>query len=757
MRGKTIGVIAIAIMGFVGCGASLRAAPLAAHVPAGAAIYLGWGGNPQQWPGYQGTHTQALLLAGHRSADIDPYVAHLLIHLGEIQPKAAVIGRMIWGPLHALWNSQVAVYVGGWSPAHAGAPAGARVGLLARAPAGDKAILLQALEMVGQQLNAQMPAPAGHSAVVVGHIGSLVYFFIKPTPQMLALAEKAGVGSLGVSPAFKAGMQQVGPRGGAVAYVDTPRLLDLIDSQPFMRQPKAATILKHIEQTLQLDRAGAVCFAGGFFKRGFRYSAFVALKPPAAPAMTGVGLEAAMLNDIPAGATTVSYAPERSGKDLEDVRSLLAVLSPAASLEYSQALLGLNRSLGFHLQKDFLARLGSHYVAFTDPALGANGRLGMVVELRPPHPHKISREIPALVRAVNRQIQKQLASGQSVKLRLKSGSFRADGLLIHYVDSPYITPAWCVDGPRLLLACYPQTLVAAAAAMDGPHQSICVAPGFVRFEHQIGGIAGTSSLEYADLPKMVQYNYIDVLAAQRLAFGLLDIFTVRTAPMLIPPLPELEQQIDVGGGKSWVDATGWHWTSIEPFPAASVFSTSSWANAMTTVSFSQYSMLTAILLPSLAKAKELANRTVSSANERGILQAAIEYANVHHGHMPPNVAVLVAENYITPRALISPGSGTIQLHLSSLSPAQRKNPAVIAGALVGHLDYFYAGSGIQMSKVHNPENLAVIFDSAELRQKQGFNVGFMDGHVSWIAMAEVNSLLAAQNAYRKKHHLALLP
>lgn len=76
---------------------------------------------------------------------------------------------------------------------------------------------------------------------------------------------------------------------------------------------------------------------------------------------------------------------------------------------------------------------------------------------------------------------------------------------------------------------------------------------------------------------------------------------------------------------------------------------------------------------------------------------------------------------------------------------------------MGHFSYAYFGNGINANALSNPSQFAVIFDFSELQHKHGCNVGFADGHVSWIPESQISALVAQQNAYRKKHHLPLLP
>ena len=80
-------------------------------------------------------------------------------------------------------------------------------------------------------------------------------------------------------------------------------------------------------------------------------------------------------------------------------------------------------------------------------------------------------------------------------------------------------------------------------------------------------------------------------------------------------------------------------------------------------------MFIAILLPSLARARELANRAVCSANERGILQSMIVYAQSNKSCFP---------------SVIGPSSGVYQNNVG--------NPLAGASASAGTVVYGYYGT-----------------------------------------------------------------
>lgn len=392
--------------------------------------------------------------------------------------------------------------------------------------------------------------------------------------------------------------------------------------------------------------------------------------------------------------------------------------------------------------------------------MGGTSILGAVFEIQPVHPNKINREIPAIIRALNHafrnQMQKGAALGSAWRLRVKVLKLRVNGTTIYYAYTPYVSPAWCVYGKRIIYAFYPQVLQAALEAMHEPHSSIMSNPRFVAGVRKLGGIEHVTSFNYQDLHRQVNDTYLRVLAMQRLVFGALDIMVTPSSGMLMPSLPNLKKEMTTSNAKTWMGKSGWHWLAMSPFPGSSIFSPLSPLGELSAPGISSDSFMIAALLPPLARAKDLANRAVSAANERAIIESAYLYAQSHQGQLPPNLSVLVAARYLAAKALTSPGSGESPADLSTLSPAQRKNPAVIGKLLMGHFSYAYFGSGFNTS-LNRAYDVAAIFDFAELHNKHGCNVGFLDGHVTWVPENQIAALVAAQNAYRKKHHLPLIP
>src|SRR5438105_3343328 len=92
--------------------------------------------------------------------------------------------------------------------------------------------------------------------------------------------------------------------------------------------------------------------------------------------------------------------------------------------------------------------------------------------------------------------------------------------------------------------------------------------------------------------------------------------------------------------------------SSRPAPAGSRFRYLVWAVGVLVVG----GMLIAVMLPSLCRSGETANRIKCASNLRQIGQAINLYAQTHGGQYPPSLAVLPSVEDIDADAMICPSS-----------------------------------------------------------------------------------------------------
>ena len=95
---------------------------------------------------------------------------------------------------------------------------------------------------------------------------------------------------------------------------------------------------------------------------------------------------------------------------------------------------------------------------------------------------------------------------------------------------------------------------------------------------------------------------------------------------ILPPLDKLQAELTPALCVSWADDTGLHSKSRSPFPGGSP--------QPDTIVVGGGALATSILLPSLNRSREIANRIKCASNERQIGQGMLLYANDHKGHYP---------------------------------------------------------------------------------------------------------------------------
>jgi len=138
--------------------------------------------------------------------------------------------------------------------------------------------------------------------------------------------------------------------------------------------------------------------------------------------------------------------------------------------------------------------------------------------------------------------------------------------------------------------------------------------------------------------------------------------------------------------------------------------------------------MTSILIPSLNRAREQANRVKCSYNLRVIGQAVIMYANDNHGGLP-DLLDRVLTYQVTPEEFVCPSSQD--------TPAPGTTPQALAANLSkgGHLSYVYVGKGMTSRILTSPNagRTVVAYEPMTNHRNDGTNVLFADGHVEWVA------------------------
>jgi prepilin-type processing-associated H-X9-DG protein len=146
-------------------------------------------------------------------------------------------------------------------------------------------------------------------------------------------------------------------------------------------------------------------------------------------------------------------------------------------------------------------------------------------------------------------------------------------------------------------------------------------------------------------------------------------------------------------------------------------------------------LLVIVLLPPLSRAREQANRVKCASNMRQLGQAMFIYASVNAGAFPDRIDKLLS--YI--------GSGTFVCPSSDDSPAAGQTPQIQANTLYagGHLSYVYVGAGLSTTAGPGTVSTTVVLYEPLGNHKEGVNVLYADGSVSFLARPAAQAMIAA--------------
>jgi prepilin-type processing-associated H-X9-DG protein len=143
-------------------------------------------------------------------------------------------------------------------------------------------------------------------------------------------------------------------------------------------------------------------------------------------------------------------------------------------------------------------------------------------------------------------------------------------------------------------------------------------------------------------------------------------------------------------------------------------------------------IIPSILLPSLNRARETANRVKCASNLKQIGSAILLYSNENRGAYPPDLKTALATQDITSDVFVCPSSND-----TPAPGADNKLQAANLGA-GGHLSYVYVGAGLTNSA--SPDAV-VVYEPTSNHNADGMNVLYGDGHVAFLPKVQAQHVL----------------
>ncbi|HVT87354.1 MAG TPA: H-X9-DG-CTERM domain-containing protein [Tepidisphaeraceae bacterium] len=712
----------IAVLVFTGL---VNAQPLADRVPAGALVYMGWHGAGTMPPGYDNTHLKAVLDNSKMRELFTEYAPQLLAKLAQRQPQMVGPINLARQLLAQFWDHPTAFYFAGIDMPPNADPM-PKLALICQAGA-DAPIIREQIAGLLQK--------AGNSPLHVEAVGDLVVIYLGYPQASAALAN--GAQSLGQSAAFTASMKQVGSEPMLMAYVDVEKLFATFDEVTKQApNPQATAMASHVLDVFGLRGLKRVVYASGFDGQDWMTQMFVDAPAPRTgllDLLDAKPVSADVLKTIPADSTfaaTVRFDPARL---ISRIRELSAQVDPQAQRYIDMGLGAVQVALARNPVTDILEPLGADWAAYCSPSVGGNGALSIVLVNHLDDAAKARVAFP--IASVN------LSNWTSIALSRARAGIQIAGQFIEigdqrvfYVGLPIVAPSWAMKDGNLYMALYPQFAASAARWTSTGAKTIAQNEKFQALQKRLA-IANPVSFSFYDLPaSATQGNiYSQYLMLARYA-GFSDLMLGVPVPEpLLPPLDVLSQHLAPAGSVAWVDDAGYHVKTVSPFPGSRMLNEQ---GMFASVGIGVGGLMTSILLPSLNRARETANRVKCASNLRSIGQAILLYANDNQGKFPPNLGELILKEELTAGSFICP-SGNTQLP-NAVGPDIGKQ---IADWVNANSDYVYLGAGKTAAA---PAVDIIAYDKPGHHDNDGINILFADGHVDFVTMRQAMQMIAQQ-------------
>jgi hypothetical protein len=485
-----------------------------------------------------------------------------------------------------------------------------------------------------------------------------------------------------------------------------------------------------VREAVGLDGLKRVIWTEGFDGKEWGTRVFVEAPAPRRGVLALLGsqpLGDELLKSIPSTATVAGASRFDLVKFIDEIRTAVGKIDENGVAQFDAALEQASNMLGMDVRKEFLGALGDEWAYYTDPMTGGRGAMGLVMVNRLRDAAKAEQALTRIQSMIDAIVAQQM---RQERVRVSFRETKVNGVTLHFAATPFITPTWAVHQGNLYVGLYPQVVAAAASHTSRGGKGLADNKDFAALRQRLlagaGNNAKAASVGFVDLPTTAPSSYQTWLAISSMArFG--DLFGVESPALLFPTMHVLMQHLTPAGSVSWADETGWHLRGVSPFPGSVAFASDSGGmmDAQSTA------MIVSVLLPSLNRAREQANRVKSASNLRQIAIGVQMYANDNKGRFPPDFAALAKHGALEPDVFINPRGG------NSL-PAGLEGDALAAWANSSS-DYVYAGAG---KNWRTPADVILAYEKPD-EMRDGINIAFVDGRVHFVPMEKAKQMIRA--------------
>lgn len=708
------------------CSGIAHAQVLADKVPADAVAYFGWAGADAVKAKYEGTHLQAILKESRFEELFGSYLDQVEASVVKREPQAAEPMRLLRTLGKPMWTSPTAIYIGNVDASDKRRP---HFTIAMISQVGDKA------ESMAKDVAKLLPPPrsAGQPTLTVyAENGVITYLITSEETSKLDLTK----GTLAQAQTFANNFKQVKGDPIFTTFIDFASIMSTVEEGIAANAAEAAPKAKAFLDNSGLRGLKQLISTSGFQGKDWVTETFIATDGQRAgllKAMPSGAVDANLLKIVPGTANSMGSFRFDPAALTGEMRNTLAKTDEQALQFYNYGFGAMQQALGANVEQAILTPLGSDWVCYTAPELGSGGILGIVLVNKLDDPAAMQKGLSTVAfnftRWVNIGISK---ASREAQVNLKSVKTKIGNTEVNYLATPFFAPSWAIDDGKLYIGLYPQVV---GAAIRQAHSG---KPSILESEKYKAALATLKqdkleSVSFYDLPTAARHGsmYNNLLLISRYA-GFADLFVPPLPEPLFPPIDVVLDHLAPAVSGSWSDSTGIHMRRVQSFPGSMLLNEQS---AAISAGAGSAGLMTSILLPSLNRARETANRVKSASNLRMIGQAILLHSNENRGKYPDTLAPLLTGQELAVQVFDNPRNGDLEI------PADIINDPEALGLFVNdNGDYIYVGAG-KDNRV--PADVIIAYENPE-GLEDGINILFGDGHVEFILMEQALQMIEEQ-------------
>lgn len=708
--------MAVGLVAQLFSGVALFAQPLADRVPADAIAYFGWQGT-ENVSGYAGSHFEAIIKESNIPVVFKQVLPQAIVRIAKEDRKAGEAFQLAYDLLAPIAKYPTAFFFEGVK--FDGDRPMPQLGLVCRAGADAPRIQEKLLAVLAKAGKPEVPVK-----VVVS--GQDVAILVGYGPDEMALAGDVGgrADALGADAGFKAALAKVKADPVVAFHLDVEALFKLIDGAVEKEADEnERAMYKKVVDAVGVRGVRRIIASSGFDGKDWMEQVYVEAPMPRKGILNMLDAPALsddLLKTIPATAEAFAGGTLDIGKLLTEIRAIVGEVDPQAQKMFDQGIGGATMAVGRNFQTEVLDPLGAHWVAYSAPEVAGGGLPGMVIINKPDDATKAKSGLLAVSIFASNTAASLLAQKDS-PVTITGRQVKYGDLAINYLATPLVTPCWSVAGDYLIAGFYPQSIIGASRQIAAGKGSIVDSSEYKALRARLG-VEKIHGITYLNLPATASDGYGMMMVLSRVV-GVADLFGIQSPPIVIPPFHVFQEHLGVAGGVNWVEDDGIHGKRVAPFPGAELLQGGGAAFAPL---IGMAAVQSSILLPSLNRARETANRIKCGNNLRQLGLAMKLHANEHQGQFPADMRALAdyaIKTDVGALVFLCPSdSDSIPPNLDDW-PLEQK-----ADWIVNNSSYDYAASGLNDRA---GAEVVLIHENLNAHGNDGMNILYGDAHVEF--------------------------